>query len=80
MMTLIIFLVALSILIFVHEWGHFIVAKLSGIRVDIFSIGFGPKIFGFKWHGTEYRFAPFPFGGYVKIYGHDPVEEAEGDK
>ena len=80
MMTLIIFLVALSILIFVHEWGHFIVAKLSGVRVDIFSIGFGPKIFGFKWHGTEYRFAPFPFGGYVKIYGHDPMVEAEGDK
>ncbi|MCP5464196.1 MAG: RIP metalloprotease RseP [Deltaproteobacteria bacterium] len=79
MMTFLIFVVALSILVFVHEWGHFIVAKLCGIRVDIFSIGFGPKILGFTWHGTEYRIAPFPFGGYVKIYGQEPMEEAEGD-
>ncbi len=78
-MTFIIFSVALSILVFVHEWGHFIVAKKSGVRVDIFSIGFGPKIFGFTWGGTEYRLAPFPFGGFVKIYGQDPHEEAEGD-
>lgn len=80
METIIIFLVALSVLVAVHEWGHFIIAKLSGIRVDIFSIGFGPKLFGFKWHGTEYRVAPFPFGGYVKIYGHEPMEDAEGDE
>jgi regulator of sigma E protease len=79
MMTLLVFVIALSILVFVHEWGHFIVAKLSGVRVDIFSIGFGPKILGFKWHGTEYRLAPFPFGGYVKIYGQEPLEEADGD-
>lgn len=79
MTTFIVFVVALSILVFVHEWGHFIVAKKSGVRVDIFSIGFGPKIFGFTWGGTEYRIAPFPFGGFVKIYGQDPLEEAEGD-
>ena len=78
-MTVIIFIIALSILVFVHEWGHFIVAKTSGVRVDVFSIGFGPKILGFTWHGTEYRIAPFPFGGYVKIYGQEPLEEAEGD-
>ncbi len=66
-------------LVFIHEWGHFIVAKKCGIRVDIFSIGFGPKILGFKWHGTEYRVAPLPLGGYVKIYGQEPLEEAEGD-
>ncbi|OVE81820.1 RIP metalloprotease RseP [bacterium K02(2017)] len=79
MSTVIIFIVALSILVFVHEWGHFIVAKLSGVRVDVFSIGFGPKILGFTWHGTEYRLAPIPFGGYVRIYGQEPLEEAEGD-
>jgi len=73
------FLGALMILVFVHEWGHFIVAKLSGVRVDIFSIGFGPKLIGFKWHGTEYRIAPIPFGGFVKIYGQEPLEEANGD-
>lgn len=79
MLTFLIFVVALSILVFVHEWGHFVVAKKSGVRVDIFSIGFGPKLFGIKWHGTEYRIAPIPFGGYVKIYGQEPLEEAEGD-
>lgn len=79
MMTLLIFIVALGILVTVHEWGHFIVAKKSGVRVDVFSIGFGPKLFGIKWHGTEYRIAPIPFGGYVKIYGQEPMEEAEGD-
>lgn len=78
-MTILVFIIALSILVFVHEWGHFIVAKNSGVRVDIFSIGFGPKIFSYKWHGTEYRLAPIPFGGYVKIHGQDPYEEAEGD-
>lgn len=79
MMTIIIFILALSVLVFVHEWGHFIIAKLSGVRVDIFSIGFGPKIFSCTWHGTEYRLAPIPFGGYVKIFGQEPYEEAEGD-
>ncbi len=78
-MTTLIFIIALSILIFVHEWGHFYIAKKSGVRVDVFSIGFGPKLFGFKWNGTEYRISPFPFGGYVKIYGQEPLEEAEGD-
>ncbi len=79
MFTLIVFIVALSLLVFVHEWGHFIAAKKAKIRVDIFSIGFGPKLIGKKWHGTEYRLAPVPFGGYVKIYGQEPYEEAEGD-
>lgn len=73
------FLIALTILVFVHEWGHFIVAKLAGIRVEIFSIGFGPKLLGLRWHGTEYRIAPIPFGGYVKIFGQEPLEEAQGD-
>lgn len=74
------FVVALGILVLVHEWGHFIVARKSGIRVEKFSIGFGPKLLGFTRGGTEYRVALLPLGGYVKLYGEDPMAEAEGDE
>ncbi len=79
MLDILIFLGALGVLVTVHEWGHFIIAKKSGIRVDVFSIGFGPKILGFSFGGTDYRIAPIPLGGYIRIYGHDPLEEADGD-
>jgi regulator of sigma E protease len=79
MFDILIFLGALGVLVTVHEWGHFIVAKKAGVRVDIFSIGFGPKILGFSFGGTDYRIAPIPLGGYIRIYGHDPLEEAGGD-
>lgn len=58
-----------------HEFGHFIVAKKSGIRVDEFSFGFPPKLFGKKVGETTYNFNALPFGGYVKIFGQDPNEE-----
>src|SRR3989344_7814466 len=58
-----------------HEFGHFIIAKFFGVRVDVFSIGFGKKIFKKKWRGTEYCLSLFPLGGYVKIYGQDPSEQ-----
>ncbi|MGE3260827.1 MAG: RIP metalloprotease RseP [Bacteriovoracia bacterium] len=58
----------------VHEFGHFIFAKWAGIRVDTFSIGFGPKLFSKKWHETEYCLSLVPLGGFVKIYGQDPEE------
>jgi regulator of sigma E protease len=58
----------------VHEFGHFIFAKWSGIRVDVFSIGFGPKLFSKKWGETEYCLSLIPLGGFVKIYGQDPEE------
>ena len=80
MMTILTFFAALGILVLVHEWGHYIVAKLSGVWVEKFSIGFGPKIIGFHKNGTDYRVAPIPLGGYVKLYGQDPWEEAEGDE
>lgn len=70
-MTVIIFLAVLAILIFVHELGHFLVAKKSGIRVDEFAIGFPPKIFAKKWGGTIYTLNAIPFGGFVKIFGED---------
>ena len=65
----------LGVLIFVHEFGHFIVAKLCGVKVLRFSIGFGPRIVGFTRGETEYRLAWLPLGGYVKMAGEQPGEE-----
>jgi regulator of sigma E protease len=76
-MTVIIFLIVLAVLIFVHELGHFLFARMCGIRVDAFKIGFGPKIFAWKpkhsgfWGDTTYGINLIPFGGYVKIFGED---------
>lgn len=70
-MSVIIFLLILAILIFVHELGHFLVAKKSGIRVDEFGIGFPPKIVSKKWGSTLYTLNAIPFGGFVKIFGED---------
>src|SRR5690625_957615 len=67
--TLGIFAAAIFILVFFHELGHFLAAKLFGMRVDQFSIGFPPKIFGFKKGETEYVLGATPLGGYVKIAG-----------
>ncbi len=73
-MSIILFLVILAVLIAVHEFGHFITAKLSGIRVDEFAIGFPPKLFSWKSGETRYSLNIIPFGGFVKIYGEDPSE------
>jgi regulator of sigma E protease len=62
-------------LIFVHELGHFLVAKALGVKVVRFSIGFGPRLFGFRRGETEYRISLLPLGGYVKMAGDDPSEE-----
>jgi regulator of sigma E protease len=69
------FLAGLAALIFVHELGHFLIARKCGVTVEKFSIGFGPKIVGFKSKGTEYLIAAIPLGGYVKMKGEDPEEE-----
>src|SRR2546423_15619697 len=61
----------LGVMILVHEWGHFIVARLFGVRVDVFSIGFGPRVFGWKRGATDYRVSALPFGGYVRMAGED---------
>jgi regulator of sigma E protease len=66
-------------MILVHEWGHFIVARLFGVRVDVFSIGFGPRIFGRKRGDTDYRLSVLPLGGYVRMAGDNPAEERRGD-
>lgn len=79
MMTFIYFIITLGILIFIHELGHFIMAKREDIRVDAFSLGFGPRLFGFKRGETDYRVSALPLGGYVKMLGEDPDEEGADD-
>lgn len=78
-MSVILFFVVLFVLILVHEWGHFIVAKKTGMRVDEFGIGFPPKMFGIKKGETEYTINWLPIGGFVRIFGEnaDEVKDAE---
>lgn len=75
------FLLVLSILVFVHEWGHYIVARMCGVKVDSFSIGFGKEIFGFyDKNGTRWKFSLIPLGGYVKMFGDaDPASAGHTD-
>jgi len=70
--------IVLGILVLLHEWGHFIAAKWCGVRVDVFSIGFGPRLWGFKRGDTDYRISALPLGGYVRMAGDNPVEERTG--
>lgn len=69
----------LGLLIFIHEFGHFMVAKYLGIHVEVFSLGFGPRLVGWKRKGTDYRVSLLPLGGYVKMLGEHPNEELRGD-
>lgn len=77
MLTFIVFVSILSILIVVHEFGHFAVAKKMGVRVEKFSLGFGPRLFTKKKNETEYSISAIPLGGYVKLAG-DSLEEYKG--
>jgi regulator of sigma E protease len=72
---ILIFIIFLGPLVFFHELGHFLFARLFGVRVEVFSIGFGPKIFKKKWGETEYAVSAIPLGGYVKMYGDDPFSK-----
>ena len=78
LITIIIFILILGLLIFVHEFGHFIIAKKFGVKVEEFGFGYPPRIFGKKIKGTIYSLNWIPFGGFVKIYGEDG--EAKKDK
>jgi regulator of sigma E protease len=77
--SLAIFLVVLFVLILVHEWGHYITAKKTGMRVDEFGIGFPPKLFGVKKGETEYTFNALPIGGFVRIYGENSEDDRPDD-
>ncbi len=70
----------LGVMILVHEWGHFIAARLFGVRVDVFSIGFGPRLFGWKSGDTDYRVSIIPLGGYVRMAGQDPTDIDSPDR
>ncbi len=66
------FVVLVGVMVIVHEFGHFAVAKLCGVRVEAFSFGFGPRLFGFKYGETDYKVCLLPLGGYVKMTGETP--------
>ena len=68
----------LGIMILVHEWGHFVAARLCGVRVEVFSFGLGPRLWGVKRGATDYRVSALPFGGYVRMAGDNPSEERTG--
>jgi regulator of sigma E protease len=68
---------AIVVLVVVHEFGHFVAAKIFGIGVPVFSIGMGPRLFGFRWGETDYRVSAVPVGGYVRLYGADPFGEED---
>jgi len=72
------FIFILGAAVVLHEFGHFIVAKLLGIRVETFSVGFGPRLFGRKWGQTDYRVSAIPLGGYVKLGGDESNAPIEG--
>lgn len=74
-MSIILFIVVLALLILVHEFGHFLIAKLGKVRVDEFGLGLPPKVWNYKYGETTYSINWLPFGGFVKIFGEDPNEE-----
>src|SRR5262249_16897164 len=75
LMSIVVAILALALLIVVHEGGHYLVAKWSGMRVERFSVGFGPALMTWKHKGTKFQLAPIPLGGFVQITGMNPHEE-----
>ena len=78
MTTLVSFVVVIGILILIHEWGHFVVARLAGVGVERFSIGFGPVLLRWRGQDTEYCLSAIPMGGYVKMMGEESPLEGGG--
>ena len=78
LLTIVAFVFVLGVLIFVHELGHFLMARRIGVRVITFSLGFGPRLFGFRRGDTEYRISAVPLGGYVKMAGETPDDPRTG--
>ncbi|HOK29261.1 MAG TPA: site-2 protease family protein, partial [bacterium] len=78
-MSVLYFLILISILVLIHEYGHYIQAKLNGVKVYEFSIGFGPKAFSFERNGTMFSVRFLPIGGYVKLAGLDTDEPVEDE-
>ena len=78
MLTLLAFVFVIGVLVFVHELGHYLAARRVGVRVLAFSIGFGPRLFGFTRGGTEYKVAAIPLGGFVKMAGETNEDQRSG--
>ncbi len=64
--------VVLGVVVLVHEWGHFVAAKIFGVGVVVFSLGYGTRLWGWKRNGTDYRISALPLGGYVRLAGDNP--------
>ena len=75
LISLIAVVVILGFMILIHEFGHYAVAKWLGVRVEVFSIGFGKRLLGFRKGDTDYRISAIPLGGYVKMSGENPMDE-----
>jgi regulator of sigma E protease len=71
--------IVLGVMILIHEWGHYAAAKFFKVRVEVFSIGFGKRLLGFRRGETDYRISAIPLGGYVKMSGENPMDERTGD-
>ena len=77
LLTIIVAVIGFGILVFFHEGGHFIVAKLFGVKVETFAIGWGPKLIGFTKGGTSYQISVFPIGGFCKFKGDEAIDESD---
>src|SRR5712691_3736781 len=77
--NIVVALLVLSVIIVIHELGHFLVAKFFKIKVETFSVGFGPRLIGFRKGDTDYRISAFPLGGYVKMAGETPMDTVTGE-
>ncbi len=73
------FIIVIGFMVLIHEFGHYAVAKLLGVKVEQFAIGFGKRLFGIRRGETDYRINALPFGGYVKMAGENPMDERTGD-
>src|SRR5205085_6933775 len=72
-------IIVLGVIIVIHELGHFLVAKFFKIKVETFSVGFGPRILGFRKGDSDYRISAFLLGGYVKMAGETPTDSITGE-
>jgi regulator of sigma E protease len=77
LISVVAFIVLIAVMVVVHEFGHFVVAKLCGVRVEAFSLGFGPRLFGYKYGDTDYKVSLLPLGGYVKMTGESAEQNLE---
>ena len=73
LLTAVTMAIVLGVMILIHEWGHYAAAKFFKVRVEVFSIGFGKRLLGFRRGETDYRISAIPLGGYVKMSGENPM-------